>query len=58
MRTRVAQRNDTIAELTEFRTRAVSQLAAQHAEIQRLRKALDGAGNVRTLPLGGRSGPG
>ncbi|MBT2480799.1 hypothetical protein [Streptomyces sp. ISL-94] len=57
LRTRVAQRNDTITELTEFRTRAVSRLAAQHEEIQRLRKALDGAGNVRTLPVGGRPGP-
>ncbi|MFC9817867.1 hypothetical protein ACFVJM_38125 [Streptomyces virginiae] len=57
LRERLVARNETITELTEFRTRAVSQLAAQHAEIERLRKALEGARNVRVLPLGGRTGP-
>ncbi|MFD6228817.1 hypothetical protein ACFWFZ_18310 [Streptomyces sp. NPDC060232] len=57
LRERLAANRDTIAQLTVFRTVAVSQLAAQYEEIKRLRNALDGAGNVRTLPRGGRIGP-
>lgn len=37
------------ANLTAFRTQAVSQLAAQHDEIIRLRAALTSATNVRSL---------
>jgi chromosome segregation ATPase len=37
------------ADLTAFRTQAVSQLAAQHDEITRLRAALTSATNVRSL---------
>ncbi|MFJ3725368.1 hypothetical protein ACIPYQ_22730 [Streptomyces sp. NPDC090045] len=56
LRERLAARNETINELTEFRTRAVSQLAAQHAEIERLRRALNGAQNVRVLSHGSQTG--
>ncbi|WP_209446045.1 hypothetical protein [Streptomyces sp. MZ04] len=39
-----------IAELEAFRTRAVSQLAAQHLEIERLRRQGAQGSNVRRLP--------
>jgi hypothetical protein len=41
LRQRLASRDASVAELTEFKTRALSQLAAQHDELQRLRA--DGA---------------
>lgn len=52
LRTRVATRDDTIAELQAFRTVAVSRLAAQHDEITRLRHTLTSQSNVHSLPTG------
>ncbi len=48
---RLARRDRTIAELTDFKNHALSQLAAQHEEITRLRAAVAGAGNLRALRL-------
>ncbi len=47
---RLARRDETIAELTGFRTEALARLAAQHEEITRLRWHADGAAKVRRLP--------
>ncbi|MYW50313.1 hypothetical protein GTY64_02165 [Streptomyces sp. SID8376] len=41
------QRND---ELSDFRTQALAQLAAQHEEIARLREAAAGTSGIRRLP--------
>lgn len=52
LRGQVAGRDEEIAELTEFKTMAVSRLAAQHEEIQRLRQLLrdrDRPAGVRVL---------
>lgn len=46
---RVARRDHTIAELTEFKNRALSQLAAQHEEITRLRAVAGTTANMRIL---------
>ncbi|MFE7742236.1 hypothetical protein [Nocardia sp. NPDC057455] len=50
LRDRLAQANSTIEELTAFRTHALSRLAAQHEEIQRLRTVADPKTNVTHLP--------
>ncbi|MET9770335.1 hypothetical protein [Streptomyces sp. NPDC006415] len=50
LRDRVTKRDEKIAQLTAFETLAISRLAAQHAEIERLRKQLAEGGNVRSLP--------
>ncbi|MGW3926485.1 hypothetical protein ACWECC_00065 [Streptomyces microflavus] len=50
LKERVTKRDEEIAELTAFRTLAVSRLAAQHAEIERLRKQIADGSNVRSLP--------
>lgn len=47
---RVASRDAELAELTAFKTLAISRLAAQHDEITRLREQAAAAGNVRRLP--------
>ncbi|MFD7861340.1 hypothetical protein [Streptomyces sp. NPDC059783] len=47
---RVKDRDQKVTELTEFKTLAVSRLAAQHAEIEELRAALAAGGTVRSLP--------
>lgn len=52
---RLADRDGTIAELTEFKTRALSRLAAQHDELQRLQSHAACPGNLRVLPS--RSAP-
>jgi chromosome segregation ATPase len=49
LKRRLADHDTTIAELTEFRTTAVSRLTAQHEEILRLRAHLARHDNVRTL---------
>ncbi|GIH19604.1 hypothetical protein [Rugosimonospora africana] len=49
LRERLADRDTTIAELTAFRTAAVSQLAVQHDEILRLRQQIAGRANIRIL---------
>jgi hypothetical protein len=55
LKKRLADRDKSIAELTDFRTEALSQLAAQHDEITRLRHAVTDSFKVRRLPAGGRS---
>jgi hypothetical protein len=50
LKQRLADRDIELAELTQFRTRAISRLAAQHDEILRLRDQLARYGNVRILP--------
>jgi hypothetical protein len=55
LKQRLTDRDKTITELTDFRTEALSQLAAQHNEIIRLRHAVTNSANVRRLPAGGRS---
>lgn len=49
LRQGLAKRDRQIAELTEFKTTAISRLAAQHVEITGLRATLADASNVRTL---------
>ncbi|MEV5202872.1 hypothetical protein [Streptomyces sp. NPDC053720] len=50
LKERLAQRDETVAELTAFKELAVSRLAAQHDEIVRLREQVATLGNVRRLP--------
>jgi AcrR family transcriptional regulator len=50
LRQRLAGRDAVITELTEFKTRALSQLAAQHDELQRLQTQAARPGNLRVLP--------
>jgi DNA-binding MurR/RpiR family transcriptional regulator len=49
LRQRLAKQNGEIDELTTFKTAAISRLAAQHDEIERLRVALAAHSNVSTL---------
>lgn len=49
LKDRLAARDAQIDGLTDFRERALSQIAAQHLEIQRLREALAAQSNLRTL---------
>jgi hypothetical protein len=50
LRQRVTGREQEIADLSAFKTTALSRLAAQHQEITTLRAALFSRANVRTLP--------
>ncbi len=50
LKQRVAARDGQIEGLTEFKTLAISRLAAQHEEIERLRRHLTQVGGVRSLP--------
>ncbi|WP_199190115.1 hypothetical protein [Mycobacterium sp. ENV421] len=50
LRHRLAQADTTFGELTDFRTRALARLAAQHEEITRLRTLTDPNVNVTHLP--------
>ncbi|MCX4591711.1 hypothetical protein OG819_18810 [Streptomyces sp. NBC_01549] len=50
LKERLTKRDAKIEELTEFQALAISRLAAQHDEIERLRKQLAVGGNVRSLP--------
>ncbi|MFI9781401.1 hypothetical protein ACIHCV_43525 [Streptomyces sp. NPDC051956] len=50
LKNRVTKRDEELAELTEFKTVAISQLAALHDEITRLREQASALGNVRRLP--------
>ncbi|MFE2319784.1 hypothetical protein ACFXC8_43130 [Streptomyces sp. NPDC059441] len=50
LRDRVSRRDSELAKLAEFRVLAISRLAAQHDEIERLRTQLALGGNVRSLP--------
>lgn len=47
LKQRLARRNETIAELTDFRTEALARLAAQHEEIK---QRADHDNRVRRLP--------
>ncbi|MFI5593493.1 hypothetical protein ACIA5G_51290 [Amycolatopsis sp. NPDC051758] len=49
LKERLATKEQDNADLTAFRTQALSQLAAQHDEITRLRTAVAGAGSIRNL---------
>jgi uncharacterized protein (DUF3084 family) len=54
LRDRVAARDQKLAELTEFKTLAISRLAAQYDEIERLRRQIASTG-PRPLPTGASS---
>lgn len=47
---RLARRDQTIAELADFKTEALCRLAAQHDEITQMRVTLSDASNIRRLP--------
>lgn len=50
LRRRLASREASIAELTEFKAQALSRLAAQHDELQQLRADAVHLGKIRALP--------
>jgi hypothetical protein len=50
LRERLAESAGIITDLTEFRTQALSRLAAQHDEITRLRHDLQRTATIRRLP--------
>jgi ABC-type transporter Mla subunit MlaD len=50
LKQRLADRQQTITELTDLKAKALSQLAAQHDEITRLRRHAEQSGRVRHLP--------
>ncbi len=50
LRRRLAEREQTIAALSDFKTQALSRLAAQHEEITRLRTTPTATSNLRRLP--------
>ncbi|MGW1055558.1 hypothetical protein ACWDBD_44670 [Streptomyces sp. NPDC001118] len=52
LRERLATSEQTIDELTDFRTQALARLAAQHEEIVRLRQTTTAASHVTRLPSG------
>jgi hypothetical protein len=49
LKQRLTSRDQTITEHTDFRTAALSRLAAQHDEITRLRRHTDETANIRPL---------
>ncbi|MCX4884827.1 hypothetical protein ACKI1I_32290 [Streptomyces turgidiscabies] len=55
LKERLAARDEQIGALTDFRERALSQIAAQRMEIERLRDALATPSNVRALPKSSRT---
>ncbi|PJN37322.1 hypothetical protein CG747_28920 [Streptomyces sp. CB02959] len=50
LKKRIADRDEELAKLIAFKTLAISRLAAQHDEIERLRKQAAQDSNVRQLP--------
>ena len=50
LREHIQECDARIEELTQFKDRALSQLAAQHQEILRLRRAADSPDNIHNLP--------
>ncbi|MFD3756702.1 hypothetical protein [Streptomyces sp. NPDC058622] len=50
LKDRLAQRQSQLVELGKFKQRALSRIAAQQMEIQRLREALSAQSNIRALP--------
>jgi AcrR family transcriptional regulator len=55
LRQRLADRDAVFLELSEFKSRALSRLAAQHDELQRLQAQAALPGNIRVLPSGNPS---
>jgi hypothetical protein len=51
LKERLAQSEGTISELSDFRSQALARLAAQHAEITRLRQEARLAASIRRLPV-------
>lgn len=47
---RLARRDQTIAEVADFKTEALCRLAAQHDEITQIRATLADTSNIRRLP--------
>ena len=47
---RLTRRDQTILELVDIKSEALSRLAAQHDQITRLRRNADGSAHVRQLP--------
>jgi hypothetical protein len=50
LRKRLARSEQTVEELTDFRSQALARLAAQHEEIVQLRESVAGASRVSRLP--------
>ncbi|MGH2955152.1 MAG: hypothetical protein ACRDK9_14275 [Solirubrobacterales bacterium] len=50
LKQRITRRDQTIAELTDTKTEALSRIAAQHDEITSLRQQADRTSGVRRLP--------
>ncbi|MFJ8669896.1 hypothetical protein [Streptomyces sp. NPDC093600] len=50
LKDRLDERQEQLTELSEFKQRALSRIAAQQLEIQRLREALAAQSNIRALP--------
>jgi hypothetical protein len=50
LKTRLEQRDAELETLKDFKRRALSQIAAQHLEIERLQEQSAGLGNVRRIP--------
>ncbi|WEP00732.1 hypothetical protein A6P39_041900 (plasmid) [Streptomyces sp. FXJ1.172] len=50
LKERLAKRDEALAELTAFKTLAISRLTAQHEEIEHLREQAAAVGNVCCLP--------
>jgi CII-binding regulator of phage lambda lysogenization HflD len=57
LKKRLDQRDQAIEDLTDFRSEALSRLAAQHEEILQLRRHADPGARVRRLPARATSGP-
>jgi chromosome segregation ATPase len=58
LRQRLTRRDQTIVDLSDFKTQALARLTAQHEEIQRLRRQTDQNNRVRRLtPRGPSTGP-
>ncbi|MEU4080038.1 hypothetical protein DEJ45_33015 [Streptomyces venezuelae] len=57
LRKRIGARDEQLAELTDSKSLAISQLATQHDEIERLRKQVAANHNVRPLPAPSRAVP-
>ena len=50
LKQRLADRDQTIAQLTDIKVQLLSQLTAQHDEITQLRRSAEQSGRVRRLP--------
>ena len=50
LKQRLTRRDQTILELVDIKSEALSRLAAQHDQITRLRREADGTSHVRRLP--------